>query len=188
MIFNSPWDRDVEVGGVVFGRFECSGIRRRDTGRDLFIRRIFASDRGGEAAWRSTTTPSTRCRRSRCARGASRWPLRRRDPGVVCGCIHSHPGIDRQRQLSDTDISSAAANARNAPAALAGKPFVSILATAGEGWLEGMPLESSDGTGHSTITSCSATERLSGRTSTHTRELEWVVEEKQRELLTKGGD
>ena len=46
-LWTFPWERDVEVGGVCMGRFENSGIDRRDTGRHVFIRRIFASDRGG---------------------------------------------------------------------------------------------------------------------------------------------
>jgi hypothetical protein len=33
------------------------------------------------------------------------------DPGLIVGGIHSHPGADRIRELSDVDISSATGNA-----------------------------------------------------------------------------
>ena len=100
-----PWDRDREVGGVVMGRFETSGIDRRDTGAHLFIRRIFASDRGGDhesvlidydAVHDLQTIPI----KSRPGSPGGRFGAD--DPGLIVGGVHSHPGIDRQRELSES--------------------------------------------------------------------------------------
>ena len=102
-----PWDRTNEVGGVVTGRFECSGFSRRDTGRHLFVRRILASDHGG--------TPEAVSIDYDSVAGLQTFPVRKwggrrggrtgaDDYGVWVGMLHSHPGIDRQRELSDTDI------------------------------------------------------------------------------------
>ena len=145
-----PWDRTNEVGGVVTGRFECSGFARRDTGRHLFVRRILASDQGG--------TPEAVSIDYDSVAGLQTFPVRKW--GVLVGqrhraagvlrrmvLIHSHPGIDRQRELSDTDIRDRGSErAQRSPRlqGLAGKPFLSMLATAGEAWREGMPHEDWD--------------------------------------------
>jgi hypothetical protein len=141
------WEPGREVGGCVLGRFECSGISRRDTGKDLFVRRIFRSDFGGDetsvdidfASVFNRQTIETTSSRTSGGGGGGRWGAD--DPGVLCGFIHSHPGIERERELSDTDIRTASLNALNNPPALAGKPFLSAIATAGEAWREGEPHE-----------------------------------------------
>jgi hypothetical protein len=94
-------------------------IRRRSTSTGS----RFADDPGSLASWSSW-----------CRFGAD-------DAGIFVGSIHSHPGIDRHRELSATDIRAASWNAENGPSAIAGKPFLSVLATAGEAWSEGMPEE-----------------------------------------------
>jgi hypothetical protein len=49
--------------------------------------------------------------------------------------------IDQCRELSGTDIRTAAANSRGAPEALRGRPFLSVIATAGLRWEAGEPEE-----------------------------------------------
>ncbi len=189
------WDRTNEVAGAVFGRFETSGINRRDTGRHLFVRRIIQSDHGGtpdavsldyESVYRLQTLPVPSRPGSNGFRSGGRTGAD--DYGVWVGMIHSHPGIDRQRELSSCDIRTAAANALNGPPSLglAGRPFLEMLATAGEAWSEGEPIEDwanpvidyhlvfSD---RSIIRPCISV----------MSEVEWIVEEKQRELLATGG-
>ena len=105
------------------------------------------------------------------------------DAGLICGSAHNHPGADRQRELSGTDIRTAAANSRGAPEALRGRPFLSVVATAGLRWEAGEPehdwlepqLDFYFVFGDNSL--------IRPQVSRQT-ELEWNVEETQRELLS----
>jgi hypothetical protein len=184
------WEPEREVGGVVCGRFETSGINRRDDGKSLFIRRVLRSDYGGDATSVDinfgdverlqtimTTGSSTRIGPGRTGGD---------DVGVFVGSIHSHPGVDRQREPSDTDLRSAAGNARHQPPGLAGKPWLMMLATAGEAWDAGMPSEDWTNPTYDLFL-VSADRTIVKPHVSYMSEIEWLVEEGQR-AFANGGD
>ena len=139
-LWRMQWSRDVEVGAVILGRHECSGINRYDTGRHVFVRRIIHADRNAtdesvdvdyDSVFAMQTLPSRGHARTDSA-GSGRTGSD--DPGLILGNLHSHP--EQVREMSDTDIRAAAWNAANAPDALQGKP------TATDEWRDGNLVES----------------------------------------------
>lgn len=180
------WDRTNEVAGAVFGRFETSGINRRDTGRHLFVRRVIQSDHGGtpeavsldyDSVYRLQTFPvPSRPGSSRGRTGGRRLRrLDRHDPLAP----RNRPSA---RAVRHRHSDSGGERAQRSPAlGLGGRPFLSMLATAGEAWSEGMPDEDWANPVIDYHLVFSDRSIIRPRISVMS-ELEWLVEEGQREL------
>jgi hypothetical protein len=164
------------------GRWECSGINRRDTGKHLFIRRIFPSDHdctsesvmidySAKVRLETFEVPAL------SGRGGGRYGAA--DAGQMCGSIHSHVGGDRVREMSPTDLRNASAN--TGMVVPAGRPYLSVIATAGEGWSEGYPFEDWDSP--TLDFRLVFSDRRVVKPNVHLMtETEWECEEGQREL------
>jgi hypothetical protein len=193
-LFTFPWREDVEIGGVLTGRFERPGITPVDTGRDLFIRRVFPSDFDrdrdsvgidyGAIHHLQTVVPSV-------WHGSSSGRYGKDDPGTIIGDIHSHVGFDvtgdYHRQLSDADRTRAAVLAL-APSPVPGRPWLSTVASAGLRWEAGEPEEDWDDDVRLDHFLVFGDERVVRPTVILQSECEWEVEELQRQLLATGGD
>lgn len=183
-LFQFPWRDDIERAGVLTGRWETAGIRRHDDGRTLFVRRCFPADRNGtsesvEVAF-DAVTPMETIEVSKWG-GRPRGRFAENDAGIACGDIHSHVGFDvtgdYHRQLSDADISRGAALAL-APSTIP-RPWLSVVASAGEAWLEGMPHEDW-GAPNLDFFLVFSDSRVVKPTVILQSETEWTVEEQQR--------
>ncbi len=194
-LFGFPWREDIEVGGVLTGRWEKSGIHPVDTGKDLFIRRAFPADLDGDESsvkinFAAVSHLETMPGPSRPGSGGG-GRFGADDPGLTLGDVHSHPGFrvasDRTCELSGADVEHAATLAR-APDTLTGgpRPWLSVIATSGEGWSEGMPVEDWGSPNLDPFLVFPDRSIIRPRISLMS-EVEWAVEEKQRELLATGG-
>jgi hypothetical protein len=188
-LFTFPWSPDVERGGVLTGRWERPNVRPVDTGRDVFIRRVFVADANCDSDSVEICTDrvghlETIMVNSRPGSRGGRWG--KDDAGTVLGDIHSHPGFtvdgDRARQLSGTDVSRAAALAL----APGGRPWLSAIATATERWEGGYPAEDWDDPQLDFFLVFPDERIVKPRVSWQT-ETEWDCEEGQRQLLAASG-